>query len=121
MDEYWLVELLKERDLHDLDIVGSPVRLAPLKPSYSWWQRMVWAAVNDNNQRVEKHSIKRRNEGRADALKIATGSWMGNLHFFRKTGLRFNNPLVWQEEKIGVFMRMQKMGPRTGCTPYALA
>lgn len=122
VDEHWLVELLKERDLHDLDIVGSPVRLAPLKPSYSWWQRMVWAAVNDHNQRVEKRCIKRRNEGRADVLKIATGSWMGNLHFFRKTGLRFNTALgLAGGEDWRLYEDAKKLGARTGWTPHAIA
>lgn len=122
VEENWLVELLKARDLNDLDIVGSPVRCASPQEKLTFWQRMVWQGVNQINQGAEKRAFTLYNEGQASRLKLATGSWMGRLDFFRSSGLRFDISLgqaggedwqLWQEAK--------DLGARTGWTPHAIA
>lgn len=122
VEPQWLLELLEERDLHNFDIVGSPVRIANPEVKLSFWQRIVWQGVDKNNKSAENRSIKKRNEGKAGELKLATGSWMGKLDFFRSTGLRFNSSLgqaggedwqLWDEAKM--------LGARTGWTPHAIA
>uniref|UniRef100_UPI000524E206 glycosyltransferase n=1 Tax=Pseudochrobactrum sp. AO18b TaxID=1201036 RepID=UPI000524E206 len=37
VEPQWLLELLKERDHHNLDIVGAPVRFAPPEGNLSFW------------------------------------------------------------------------------------
>ena len=122
VDADWLVELLKERDARDLDIVGAPVRLAPPKSSISWWQKEVWLGLNAINRGVEARSISRRAEGKDNRFKIATGSWMGRLDFFRQTGLRFDDNLgLAGGEDWKLCAEAQALGARTGWTPAALA
>ncbi|MGK9086513.1 glycosyltransferase [Brucella intermedia] len=122
VDPCWLMELLKERDDHCLDIVGSPVRIEPLDRTLSWWRQKIWEAVNESNQRSEARSIRKRAEGKGHQLKIATGSWMGELNFFRRTGLRFNTSLgLAGGEDWRLYEEARDLGARTGWTPYALA
>ncbi|WP_158259836.1 glycosyltransferase family 2 protein [Phyllobacterium phragmitis] len=118
----WLCELLKERDAHDLDIVGSPVRVAPVDDKYSRWNKTIWKAVNDINLKAERRCMKRRSQGRANTLRLATGSWMGNLDFFRRTRLRFNEELgLAGGEDWQLYDVAKSMGARTGWTPHAIA
>lgn len=122
VEPQWLIELLKERDASDLDIVGSPVRFATPESKLTLWQKIVWQGVNQVNQGAEARALEIYKEGKADRLKLATGSWLGNLSFFRSTGLRFDASLgqaggedwqLWQEAK--------DLGALTGWTPYAIA
>lgn len=118
----WLLELLKERDFNELDIVGSPVRFATPVDKLTWWNNIVWRGVNQVNQGAEKRALTLYDQGRADKLKLATGSWMANLDFFRDTSLRFDSALgqaggedwqLWQDAK--------ELGAKTGWTPHAIA
>lgn len=122
VDRLWLTELLKERDAHDLDLVGSPVRPAPVDPSFSWWQKTIWHAINTNNHESEKRFIKKCANGQAGQLRIATGSWMGNLDFFRRTNIRFNTELgLAGGEDWHLYDEAKTMGAKTGWTPHAIA
>ncbi|WP_266019639.1 glycosyltransferase family 2 protein [Brucella intermedia] len=122
VDSDWLFELLKERDAGDLDIVGSPVRLAPVGEECSQWNKTVWKAVNDINLRAEQRCIKRKAQGRAGNIRLATGSWMGKLEFFKRTGLRFNEELgLGGGEDWQMYDVAKRLGARTGWTPYAVA
>lgn len=118
----WLLELLKERDSKNLDIVGSPVRFAAPLDKLHWWKNIIWRGVNQVNQGAEKRARTLYDQGKASKLKLATGSWMANLDFFRLTGLRFDTSLgqaggedwqLWQDAK--------EVGAQTGWTPYAIA
>jgi glycosyltransferase involved in cell wall biosynthesis len=122
VDPRWLVELLNERDRDALDIVGSPVRIAPVDTSFSWWNKLLWRAFVDINLKAERRCLKRVSQGRGDSLKIATGSWMGDLAFFRRTGLRFDNERGSAGgEDWHLYDRAKSLGARTGWTPNALA
>ena len=118
----WLIELLKEQSAYNLDLVGSPVRLAPVDATFSFWQTLIWTAVNENNQRVENRHLEMRTRGRAGSVRIATGSWMGNLDFFRRTGLRFDTSLgLAGGEDWRLYDEAKMMGARTGWSPHAIA
>lgn len=118
----WLVELLAERDALDLDIVGSPVRLAPPQVGCSTWQKLIWATIDRKINESEARFLRLRELDSADQIPIATGSWMGNLAFFRRTGLRFDNRLGLGGDEDGRLWRAAKeRGARTGWTPYAIA
>lgn len=122
VERSWLVELLFERDYCNLDLVGSPVRIGPIDSSYSWWNRMVWDSVNDNNRRSEARASRKQAEGRAGTLKIATGSWMGELNFFRQTGLVFNVALgLAGGEDWRLYDEAKALGAKTGWAPRAIA
>lgn len=118
----WLVQLLAERDASNLDIVGSPVRIAPHAPAASSWQKMVWSGIDRMNRRSEAKLLRRRNEGKVELIPIATGSWMGNLGFFRRTGLRFETAFGLAGGEDGaLWVEARKLGAKTGWTPFAIA
>ncbi len=118
----WLCELLKERDAQDLDIVGSPVRVAAPDIGCSRWSKIIWKAISAKNMGAERRYIDRRFRGRTSALRLATGSWMANLDFFRRTGLRFNTDLgLSGGEDWQLYDAAKSVGARTGWTPHAIA
>jgi len=121
VDENWLTYLLAERDRLDLDIVGSPVRLAPYHGRLTFLQRAIWSGANRIRTNAEMRCLKIWDEGQADQIKIATGSWMGNLDFFRRTGLRFDSTLgLSGGEDWRLWAEAKALGARTGWTPYAI-
>lgn len=118
----WLVQLLAERDAYDLDIVGSPVRLAPPAPDATLWQKMIWSGMELANRKSEAKYLSKRNSGQMHRIRIATGSWMGNLAFFRRTGVRFDNGLALSGgEDWRLWADASKLGAKTGWTPQAIA
>lgn len=118
----WLIQLLAERDDFDLDIVGSPVRLAAPASDISIWEKMIWSGMDRANRNSLAKTLRTRNRGKADHIKLATGSWMGNLEFFRRTILRFDDQLgLAGGEDWGLWAEARKLGARTGWTPHAVA
>lgn len=118
----WLVQLLAERDAFNLDIVGSPVRIAPAAPDASRWQRLVWSGIDRMNRHSEAKLLRRRNNGKVEQIPIATGSWMGSLSFLRRTGLRFETGLGLAGGEDGLlWAEARKLGANTGWTPFAVA
>ncbi|QND52707.1 glycosyltransferase [Phyllobacterium sp. 628] len=118
----WLIELLAERDRCDLDIVGSPVRCAPISSDAGFSARLVWAGLNRRNRRHELKASNRRAHNAAHTILLATGSWMGKLDFFRRTGLRFDNTLgLAGGEDWRLYREARKLGAKTGWTPHAIA
>ncbi|MEI4483460.1 MULTISPECIES: glycosyltransferase [Phyllobacterium] len=116
----WLVELLAERDASNLDIVGGPVRPAQVE-QMSFFEKVVWKGLFESTQKYEQRAIQRREGGKADRILIATGSWMGNLAFFRATGLRFDNHLALNGgEDWKLYREATRIGARTGWTPHAV-
>lgn len=117
----WLVQLLAERDAFHLDIVGSPVRLAAPPSDISAWKRAIWSGMNKVNRTSESKALRNHTMGKSDRIRLATGSWMGDLEFFRRTGLRFDNSLAlaggedWQ-----LWVEAKKLGANTGWAPRAL-
>ncbi|MGN6773353.1 MAG: glycosyltransferase family 2 protein [Rhizobiaceae bacterium] len=121
VDSSWLVSLLKERDAWDLDIVGSPVRLAPLPDKSGIWSRLIWRGLDQFNRKREHAASMRRANGRASDILIPTGSWMGRLSFFESSGLRFDEQYSLsggEDERL--WLAAKKLGARTGWTPDAL-
>ncbi|MBB4240487.1 glycosyltransferase family 2 protein [Rhizobium tropici] len=119
--EDWLEQLLAARDAQDCDIVASPVRFAPPPPAASRWNRMVWSGMNRMNRNSEAKSIRLLEMGKAKHIKLATGSWMGKLEFFRRTGLRFDNTLgLAGGEDWQLWTDALKLGACTTWTPHAI-
>lgn len=122
VEQDWLVQLLAARDVQDFDFVGSPVRLAPVPPGASSLNKLVWAGMNRIRQRSEEKSIRAMERGQAQTIRLATGSWMANLEFFRRTGLRFDNSLALAGgEDWKLWGDAVSLGARTSWTPYAIA
>lgn len=120
--EDWLVQLLAARDAQDFDIVASPVRFAPPPAGSSLWNRIVWSGMNRINRKSEAKSFRVFERGEARHIKLATGSWMGRLEFFRRTGLRFDNTLgLAGGEDWQLWVDALKLGARTSWTPHAIA
>ncbi len=120
--EDWLERLLAAREAQDFDIVASPVRFAPPPAAASRWNRMVWSGMDRMNRNSEAKSVRLLKRGDARRIKLATGSWMGKLEFFRRTGLRFDNSLgLAGGEDWQLWSDALKLGARTTWTPYAIA
>ena len=117
----WLTKLLDEQQRMNLDIVGSPVLPTPLEPKLTLWQRFIWSGVERHSARAESRARKHWEQNRADVIKIATGSWMGRLDFFRKTGLRFDPQLgLTGGEDWNLWRQARKLGAATGWAPDAI-
>lgn len=117
----WLQQLLAEQQRSDFDIVGSPVRPRLFKAQLNMWQRLIWSGVEKNSARAELRARKLWQENRADAIKVATGSWMGKLDFFRRTGLRFDSQLgLTGGEDWNLWLKAKALGARTGWAPDAI-
>ncbi|MEP7455319.1 glycosyltransferase [Phyllobacterium sp. SB3] len=116
----WLVQLLAERDSADLDIVGGPVRLSSVE-NISVWKRMIWQAIKNMMNKGEMETYSKRASGAADKLWIATNNWMGDLDFFRSTGLRFDEGLGLNGgEDWKLYRQAKKAGAKTGWAPNAI-
>lgn len=116
----WLKQLLAEQQRMNLDLVGSPVRPQPLK-KLNLWQKFIWSGVERNSVRAERRARKCWQENRAQNIKIATGSWMGRLDFFRKTGLRFDTRLgLTGGEDWYLWRQAKALGAATGWAPEAI-
>ncbi|MHC1549185.1 glycosyltransferase [Phyllobacterium sp. K27] len=116
----WLVELLAERDASDLDIVGGPVRLAPLN-GVSLWKKMIWNALKSMMDKGERDACATKAKGQAGKLWIATNNWMSNLDFFRATGLRFDESLALNGgEDWRLYRQAKTIGANTGWAHKAI-
>lgn len=120
--EDWLVQLLAARDAQDFDIVASPVRLAPPPAGASLWNKIVWSGMDRINRNSEAKSRRILEKGGGGRIKLATGSWMGRLEFFRCTGLRFDSGFgLAGGEDWQLWADALKLGARTMWTPHAIA
>lgn len=118
----WLEQLLAEQKRLELDMVGSPVRPVPQNKKLNRWKRFIWSGVEWNSIRAEQRARRKWEQGTADTIKIATGSWLGRLDFFRKTGLKFDPNLgLTGGEDWNLWLEAKKLGAKTGWAPDAIA
>ncbi|MBK3745727.1 glycosyltransferase family 2 protein [Paraburkholderia aspalathi] len=111
----WLVTLLAERDRLDLDIVGSPVRPKPFDENLTFSQKLVWSGIEKSGRKSESKCRQKCAIGQGDTIKIATGSWMGRLDFFRQTGLRFDSRFgITGGEDWNLWTQAKTLGAKTG-------
>ncbi|MBP0644987.1 hypothetical protein J8J17_24650, partial [Mycobacterium tuberculosis] len=73
--------------------VGSPVRAAPISADAPFSAQLVWAGLNRRGMESERKARRRCQRNEAHRILLATGSWMGRLSFFDRTGLRFDDTL----------------------------
>jgi len=117
----WFLELLREQQRLDLDIVGSSVRPVPAKPNLNPWKKLIWSGIEANNLKAEKRARRKWNENKADTIKIATGSWLGRMEFFRRTGLRFDSRIgLAGGEDWNLWLQAKELGAKTGWAPDAI-
>ncbi|TCQ74478.1 glycosyl transferase family 2 [Ochrobactrum sp. BH3] len=111
----WLRKLVEERDRLDLDIVGSPVRPKPLDERLTFSQTLVWSGIKRSSYKSEQKCRRRCQLGYGDSIKIATGSWLGKLEFFRTTGLRFDSHFgLTGGEDWNLWNKAKSNGAKTG-------
>lgn len=111
----WLKNLLAERDRLDLDIVGSPVRPKPFDVNLTFLQKLVWSGIERSGQKSERNCRRKCQSGSGDTIKVATGSWMGKLDFFHKSGLRFDTDLaITGGEDWSLWAEAKSLGAKTG-------
>jgi len=117
----WLVELFAEQQREKLDIVGSPVRPMPIEGGLNFWQKFVWSGLERLARRSEQKSRLKWESGLADGIKVATGSWMGRLDFFRETQLKFDSYFgLTGGEDWHLWAKAKTLGARTGWAPDAI-
>jgi len=122
VDTLWLVSLLNESETHNLDIVGAPVRLMPPEAPMAFWASVIFSGNKQANEYAENRSRRLHASGRSHLIKIATGSWLGRLAFFRRTSLTFDATLgLAGGEDWQLWTDARALGARTGWTPHAIA
>jgi len=122
VDTNWLVNLLAERDRSDFDIVGSPVRPMPYQEDLTFMQKLVWSGIERSGLKSERKCKLKCASGKAHSIKIATGSWMGKLSFFRETELRFDQKLgLTGGEDWNLWLKAKELGAKTGWASDAIA
>lgn len=115
VDRDWLVQLCKERDRLDLDIVGSPVRPTANVSELSLWQKVILSGLQRAESRSEERNKLKCSQGKSEGIKVATGSWLGRLDFFRSTGLRFEAHFgLTGGEDWQLYARAKSLGAKTG-------
>ncbi|UKK95370.1 glycosyltransferase [Brucella pseudogrignonensis] len=115
VEKDWLVKLLEERDRLDLDIIGSPVRPVPFEADLTLMQKVVWSGLKHSSFKSERKCKFKSNSGQGHTIKIATGSWMGRLSFFRETGLSFDQRFnLSGGEDWHLWAKAKTLGARTG-------
>lgn len=125
-DEYvavnWLVELLAERDRRDLDIVGSPVRPAAWDDRLTPMQKLVLSGIKCGSRKSEAKCRWKCDTGIGHTIKVATGSWMGRVDFFRTTGLRFEMRFgLTGGEDWNLWLHAKRLGAASGWACDAIA
>ncbi len=116
----WLVELFAEQQRNDLDIVGSPVWPMPVEGKLSLWHQFVWMGLKKMSHNAECKTRRKCENGAASTIKVATGSWMGRLDFFRSTGLKFDPYFsLTGGEDWHLWAEAKKLGAKTGWAPDA--
>ncbi|MFK3668383.1 glycosyltransferase family 2 protein [Ochrobactrum teleogrylli] len=111
----WLVNLVAARDRQNLDVVGSPVRPTPIIGELTLEQRLVWSGIRRAGIKSEKKCKRKCDTNREHEIKVATGSWIGKIEFFRKTGLRFDPTLgLTGGEDWDLWSRARAAGARSG-------
>ncbi|PRA80588.1 glycosyl transferase family A [Ochrobactrum sp. MYb29] len=111
----WLKNLLAERDRLDLDLAGSPVRPKPFDENLTFLQKLIWSGIEHSSLKSERKCRLKCQSGQGDTIKIATGSWMGKLDFFRKTRLRFDTRLaITGGEDWHLWAQAKSLGAKTG-------
>lgn len=121
VDRDWLVNLLAAIDRRDLDIVGSPVRPTPVEGRLTLEQQLVWHGIRHAGFKSEKKSRRRCAVGRGHTIKVATGSWIGRLEFFRNTGLRFDSNLgLTGGEDWHLWSKAKAVGAKSGWAADAI-
>ncbi len=117
----WLARLLAAQRRGGLDLVGSPVRPVPLDGRLSPLQAVVWSGMRRNQMRAERKCLKKVQRGEAGSIKIATGSWLGRLDFFRETELAFDPRFgLSGGEDWALWAEAKAKGARTGWAPDAI-
>lgn len=117
----WLVNLLAAVDRRDLDIVGSPVRPTPVEGRLTLQQRLVWSGIRRGGMKSELKCKRRCEADRGHTIKVATGSWIGRVEFFRKTGLRFDTDLeLTGGEDWHLWSKAKAFGAKSGWAADAI-
>lgn len=115
VEKDWLVKLLAERDRLDLDIIGSPVWPFPFEPDLTLMQKVVWSGLKHSSLKSERKCKSKSSSGQGHKIKIATGSWMGRLSFFRETGLSFDQRYnLSGGEDWHLWAKAKSLGAKTG-------
>src|SRR5690606_7420211 len=122
VESSWRHTVRAGRDGGDYDIAYPPNRIAPPFENGSLWTRTTWRRLDKETIFTEPRFARQWCQGTTDHIRIATGSGLGKVGFFRSSGLRFDTDLklaggedwrLWEEAKA--------LGAKTSWTPYAVA
>lgn len=117
----WLERLLTEQQRCGFDIVGSPVRPSDGDAPLTLWQRIVLAGIREIQNHAEARCRRQRAKGCAGTIKLATGSWMGKVDFFRRTCLKFDPRFgLTGGEDWHLWAKAKTLGAKTGWAPDAI-
>jgi ATP-binding cassette subfamily B protein len=118
-DEFWLQELVAVWRATDADLVGGPVRVAPLPADSSAWQRLINASLAGRARRKERDAA--RDAARGRCRTIVTNNFLCDLRFAERHGLRLDETLLLTGgSDTDFFRRAIRAGGQTVWCPTAI-
>jgi glycosyltransferase involved in cell wall biosynthesis len=120
VDPDWLDRLAAHQRREGSQLVGGPVRLAPLAAT-GILDRMVERGVRRRYERKEEKNARRRDEGRDGGVTIITNNWLGDLDWMRRVGLRFDIALRYSGgSDTALYHKAKSLGAKTSWCPDAI-
>jgi len=120
VDPDWLDRLAAHQRGDGAHLVGGPVRLAPLE-ARGVLDRMVERGVRRRYERKEAKNASRRRERRDGGVTIITNNWLGDLHWMRRVGLRFDIALRYSGgSDTALYHKAKSLGAKTSWCPDAI-
>lgn len=121
-DRRWLAELVRLANREQLDLVGGPVGLQPAPDNATSREKMVWRGLNARYHDITAKNCRLATHGDSERITITTGSWLADLDFIRRSGLRFDETLHLSGGEDTTFFRaLREAGGKTGWTAEAIA
>jgi glycosyltransferase involved in cell wall biosynthesis len=117
VDTDWLSELVASHRGLNLDLVGGPVRFSEWGDGAapSPWIRLMLQGIHARYANKERLASVRARQGREGDIVIVTNNWLIDMHWLRRTCLRFDERLRFSGGSDALFFKQAKaMGVRSG-------
>lgn len=119
-DRQWLSKLIENWRRTGSNLLGGPVKVGRTVSEVGLWKKLINASLIARQGR--KHAAALRTWERGGRPHIATGNWMGDLHWLKQSGLRFNTDMVITGGSDTAFFKATiAAGGKTAWCPDAIA
>jgi GT2 family glycosyltransferase len=102
-DQQWLTKIFSEWQHSKANLIGGPVQVADCCRTFGPWNRLINASLKVRQRRKNRAADRSSKNGRQPT--IVTNNWMCDLHWLRRTGVRFDNELLYTGGSDTAFFR----------------